>query len=56
MSLTFAFLIGLLTGLRSLTPAAAIAWAVPRLAAPTTFARVDGYVNRRRYLQRPRAV
>ena len=27
MSLTFAFLIGLLTGLRSLTPAAAIAWA-----------------------------
>ena len=27
MSLTFAFLIGLLTGLRCLTPAAAIAWA-----------------------------
>jgi uncharacterized membrane protein len=27
MSLTFAFLIGLLTGLRSLTPAGAIAWA-----------------------------
>lgn len=27
MSLLFAFLIGLLTGLRSLTPAAAIAWA-----------------------------
>src|SRR5215470_538849 len=27
MSLTFSFLIGLLTGLRSLTPAAAIAWA-----------------------------
>ena len=29
---------------------------VPRLAAPTTFARMDGYANRRCDLQRPRAV
>jgi len=28
---------------------------VPRLAAPPTFARVDGYAYRRRDLQRPRA-